>query len=170
MSAKRRPALKFDPTSPAWIGLRLAVISNRYAGALYSEIDDQLDLQRDDVAVMVCLSITTASTAQEIVRYTGRPKNSISRAVSGLEADGFLRRTTHPHDSRAVTLTLTAKGRRMAEQLAGRAARHDARLLADLSGAEQHELIRLLNSLADSSLNLDEAPAESAGARLAEAT
>src|SRR5476649_301275 len=129
MPVERRATLKFDPASSVWIGLRLVVISNRYVTSLYSQIDDQLGLQRDDVAVLACLSITDATTAQEIVRYTGRPKNSISRAVTGLEAAGLLNRSTDPVDGRAATLALTAKGREAIRQIGQRTAEHDARLI-----------------------------------------
>jgi|SRR5471032_2855192 len=154
MPVERRATLKFDPASSVWIGLRLVVISNRYVTSLYSQIDDQLGLQRDDVAVLACLSITDATTAQEIVRYTGRPKNSVSRAVTGLEASGFLSRAIHPHDGRAATLAVTAKGRRAVKLIGSRAAEHDGRMMADLNEHERQELTRLLNIIGDSSLKL----------------
>jgi DNA-binding MarR family transcriptional regulator len=153
--AKRSPALRFDADSTRWIGLRLAVISNRYNASLYAEVGHELGLQRDDVAVLACLEITQATTAQEIVRYTGRPKNSISRAVTGLEDVGFLNRSTHPSDGRAATLGLTAKGREAVRQISQRTAEHDARLIAKLGERDQRELARLLNLLGDASFGLD---------------
>ena len=154
MPAKRRPTLKFDPASSAWIGLRLSVVSNRYMNALYAEIERQQNLLRDDVAVIACLSITTATTAQEIVRYTGRPKNSISRAVTGLEEAGLLRRSTHPDDSRAASLALTASGRRAFKQISRHSAEHDARLIANLNEDERRAFARLLNIISDPALSL----------------
>jgi DNA-binding MarR family transcriptional regulator len=153
--AKRSPTLRFDADSTQWIGLRLAVISNRYNASLYAEVDRELGLQRDDVAVLACLEITQATTAQEIVRYTGRPKNSISRAVTGLEEAGFLSRSTHPNDGRAATLGLTAKGRGAVRQISLHTAEHDARLIAKLSERDQRELARLLNVLGDRSFSMD---------------
>jgi DNA-binding MarR family transcriptional regulator len=153
--AKRSPPLRFDADSTQWIGLRLAVISNRYNASLYAEVDRELGLQRDDVAVLACLEITLATTAQEIVRYTGRPKNSISRAVTALEEAGFLNRSTHPNDGRAATLGLTAEGREAVSQIGQLTAEHDARLTAKLSEGEKRELTRLLNVLGGSSFSLD---------------
>jgi len=153
--AKRGSSLRFDADSIQWIGLRLAVISNRYNASLYAEVDRELQLQRDDVAVLACLEITAATTAQEIVRYTGRPKNSVSRAVTGLEAKGFLTRSTHPNDGRAATLSLTAVGQKTVSQIRQCTAEHDARLMAKLCERDQRALTRLLNLLADSSQSLE---------------
>src|SRR5260370_17925166 len=111
MPATKRATRRFDPQSTDWIGLRLAVLSNRYVGSLYPEIVRSQELQRDDVAVLICLSITDATTAQDIVRYTGRPKNSISRSVAGLEKRGLLSRTAHPQAGRAPSLAFTAPAR-----------------------------------------------------------
>jgi DNA-binding MarR family transcriptional regulator len=112
-------------------------------------------LQRDDVAVIVCLSITSATTAAEIVRYTGRPKNSISRSVMGLEEAGLLTRSSHPEDGRAAGLALTAQGRRIFKQISGRFAEHDKRLIAGMNEHERREFTRLLNIVSDSSASWD---------------
>ena len=149
MSSKKPTALKFDPQSLDWIGLRLVVVANRYVNSLYPEIERHHGLQRDVVALLVCLSITKAATAQEVVRYTGRPKNSISRAVNGLEQAGLLSRSTHPLDGRAASLALTAKGRRTATLIGERAAEHDARMLAKLNQEDRREFTRLLNIMSD---------------------
>ena len=95
---KQRSALQFDPDSLAWIGLRLTVVSSRYMGPINAVLEQNQGLSRDDVTVAICLSITNATSAQEIVRYTGRPKNSVSRAVASLEERGFLRRYSDASD------------------------------------------------------------------------
>ena len=111
-------ALRFDPASLAWIGLRLTVLSSRYMAPINAELERKRGLSRDDVTVTLCLSITNAGSAQEIVRYTGRPKNSVSRAVTSLEARGFLRRSTDAADRRSSRLVLTARGRRLFDDIA----------------------------------------------------
>jgi DNA-binding MarR family transcriptional regulator len=79
------------------------------------ELERKYRLLRDDAAVINCISITGATTAQEIVRHTRRPKNSISRAVAKLEAEGILRRKARLRDGRASTLT--PRGKRLFSQL-----------------------------------------------------
>ena len=74
-----------------WIGLRISVVSNRYTAPLYAEIERRYGLLRDEAAVLVAIANDEGSNAQEIVQHTGRPKNTISRAVRKLEADGRIR-------------------------------------------------------------------------------
>ncbi len=152
-SAPTRPALRFDPESLAWIGLRLTVLSSRYMGPVTARLERDRGLSRDDVTVTICLSITNATTAQEIVRYTGRPKNSVSRAVAGLEDRGFLRRNADASDRRASTLSLTVRGRRLFERIADCFQERDGLMLRPLSAPEQRTFNRLLNKIATPSAN-----------------
>lgn len=152
-SAPKRPALRFDPASLAWIGLRLTVLSSRYMAPITALLERDLGLSRDDVTVAICLSITNATTAQEIVRYTGRPKNSVSRAVAGLEDRGFLRRHTDASDRRSSRLSLTARGRRLFVRIAARFEERDRLMLVPLSRPEQRTFNRLLNKIARPSAN-----------------
>lgn len=144
---KRPSALRFDPSSLEWIGLRLTVVSSRYMAPINTALEQELGLSRDDVTVTICLSITNAASAQEIVRYTGRPKNSVSRAVANLEKRGLLRRHTDASDRRSSTLSLTARGRRLFDQIAARFVQRDNLLLDPLSEQEKRSFNRLLNKM-----------------------
>jgi DNA-binding MarR family transcriptional regulator len=151
MISRKRTTLRFDPSSSAWIGLRVTVVSNRYVYPLYAELERKHKLLRDDVAVINCLTITSATTAQEIVRYTGRPKNSISRAVAKLEAQGVLLRKAHLRDGRASTLHLTSRGKKLFAQIEHFFAELDQRLIEVLSEKEKKEFNRLLNKISEAS-------------------
>jgi DNA-binding MarR family transcriptional regulator len=148
---RKRTTLKFDPESSAWIGLRVTVVSNRYLYPLNAELERKYKLLRDDVAVINCLSITSATTAQEIVRYTGRPKNSISRAVAKLEAENVLRRKAHLRDGRASALHLTSRGKKLFSQIKHFFAELDRRLVEVLSEKEKNEFNRLLTKISEAS-------------------
>jgi DNA-binding MarR family transcriptional regulator len=147
----REPALRFDPASPAWIGLRLTVLSSRYMAPLTAALAQAHGLTRDDVTVTVCLSITNARSAQEIVRYTGRPKNSVSRAVASLERRGVLSRQGDPADGRSSRLALTARGRRLFEEIAACFVQRDRLMMAALSATERRTFSRLLSRIAEAS-------------------
>jgi DNA-binding MarR family transcriptional regulator len=152
-SMPKPPALKFDPASLAWIGLRLTVLSSRYMAPVTAMLEREQNLSRDDVTVTICLSITNATSAQEIVRYTGRPKNSVSRAVSGLEERGFLRRRTDASDRRSATLVLTAQGVRLFGRIAACFRERDRLMLGPLSAQERRDFNRLLNKITVPSAN-----------------
>lgn len=146
-SGPKRPALRFDPASLVWIGLRLTVLSSRYMAPVTALLERDQGLSRDDVTVTICLSITNATTAQEIVRYTGRPKNSVSRAVAGLEVRGILRRHTDASDRRSSTLSLTAHGRRLFGRIAACFQARDSLMLGPLSPQERRDFNFLLNKI-----------------------
>jgi DNA-binding MarR family transcriptional regulator len=131
-----------------WIGLRLLQITNRYLAPVHATIEDRYGLTRDDVAVIVHLSSGSA-TAQEIVRHTGRPKNSMSRSVVSLEQRGFIRRRPHPQDGRAAVLELTAKGRKLPAVLADAFGAADNRLLEGLTDRERAAFVRLVVKMSD---------------------
>ncbi|MDP3172881.1 MAG: MarR family transcriptional regulator [Phenylobacterium sp.] len=145
-------ALKFDPRSTQWLGMRLIVLASRYMQPLYAEIERRHALLRDESAVVTCLSITTAVTAQQIVRYTGRPKNSISRAVTALEARGLLSRSAHPDDSRASHLRLTEAGAQLFTDIRADFAAADTRMLGVLSDEEQRQFGHLLSRVSEASV------------------
>jgi DNA-binding MarR family transcriptional regulator len=145
--SKRQSALRFDPDSLEWIGLRLTVVSSRYMAPINTALEREQGLSRDDVTVTVCLSITNATSAQEIVRYTGRPKNSVSRAVAILEERGFLRRYTDARDRRSAKLSLTPRGRRLVDHIADRFVQRDSLMLHPLSEQERRSFNRLLNKI-----------------------
>ncbi|MDP1962896.1 MAG: MarR family transcriptional regulator [Reyranella sp.] len=147
----KRPALQFDPNSLLWIGLRLTVLSTRYMSPVNALLEHDRGLSRDDVTVTVCLSITNATSAQEIVRYTGRPKNSVSRSVTSLEERGFLRRYSDARDRRSSKLSLTARGQRLFDLIAACFVERDGLLLDPLSQQERRDFNRLLNKIATSS-------------------
>jgi DNA-binding MarR family transcriptional regulator len=127
----------------AWLGLHLLVITNRYLQSIYDDIERRHSLLRDDVAVILCLSITTATTAQQIARYTGRPKNSISRSVTTLAERHLVHRQPHPVDGRAIALQLTAAGKRIFRDINGDFAARDTKLLDPLTTNERRQFIEL---------------------------
>ena len=133
-----------ESKSLKWIGLRVSVLANRYTYPLYANIEQRHGLLRDEAAVVVSLSLFDGPTAQEIVRYTGRPKQSISRAVGKLETDGAIERYDHSKDGRASRLCLTKKGRAMFAAIKGYYAERDKRMLALLSESDRQNFNRIL--------------------------
>jgi DNA-binding MarR family transcriptional regulator len=71
---------------------------------------------------------------------------SVTNAVSRLEQDGLVARGPHPRDGRAVLVTLTPKGRRLAERATSLL---NASVFADpgVSGRRVETLVRVLRDL-----------------------
>jgi DNA-binding MarR family transcriptional regulator len=143
---------KGDPVptpSMSWTGLRLSAVANRYTYPLYAEIEQTHGLLRDEVVVVVMVGSGRASTAVEVVAYTGRPKNGISRAVRKLEAEGLLRREAHDRDGRLANLHLERRGEQIYGLIVGYFEARDRKMLAELDEGDRRTLKRILNIISD---------------------
>jgi MarR family transcriptional regulator, temperature-dependent positive regulator of motility len=129
------------------IGYRVSYLANFYSGPIYRELEATDGLSRPDVIVIVCLAHCRSLTAQDISNMTGRPKNSLSRAVHKLLARGLITRIAAPQDPRQAQLDLTPAGRATFDAFMPRFIEREARMLAPLTAAERREFDRLLGKL-----------------------
>ena len=111
------------------------------------------DLRPSQVAVLLRLEKNGPATVSSLARSEGMRPQSMSAAISALEAAGLVRGAPDPDDGRQTIMSLTDTCR---ERLrAGRAARQDwlSRTIATrLSPREQQELagaVRLLKRLVE---------------------
>lgn len=88
-----------------------------------------------------------AMTARDICRITHMDKTKVSRAVAGLEADGFLTRAPSPQDRRAEILSLTTAGQAAFDDLGQQAIGYDRALRAELGPELAGQLDALLRRL-----------------------
>ena len=135
-----------DPSVPT--AYRLNYVANRFTAALYAEIAQRSGLDRARFVAMLCLSRAGEATAQEIADATHRPKNSLSRAIRQLEADGLVERETDPADARRQPMRLTRHGERVLADTLPIAQEHERRMLAPLSASEVATLDALVLKIA----------------------
>jgi DNA-binding MarR family transcriptional regulator len=74
-------------------------------------------------------------------------KSTASRVVATLERKGYVARTTHPRDGRAVLLTATAAGRRLVERIRGDLIEEKKRLLAEFPEEVRESAAELIQRL-----------------------
>lgn len=72
---------------------------------------------------------------------------SLTRIVRGLEGDGLLRRQVHATDKRRLRISITAKGRRLVEQIAPEMAQRWRTLHAEIGPDRVHALQSQLDDL-----------------------
>ena len=84
-----------------------------------------------------------------MVQLTGIPKNTISRAVAKLLAEGLIEREAHGADRRKALLRVTRAGRKAYQAMLPQFVERQERMLAVLDKAEVKELDRLLNKLVE---------------------
>lgn len=105
--------LRLDtPTgSPDQLIYWISYLANHFTIPAYRDIAAQLDLTRHEALILLSLgSLQDGLTAGDIATLSGRPKNSISRAVASLEARKMIRRRAHATDKRQQLLTMTPTG------------------------------------------------------------
>lgn len=126
---------------------RISFLANFFAASVYRQVAALHGLARSEFVVIFCLSRLGELTAQDVCDITGRPKNSVSRAVNALLERGYVTRRVDELDARRARLTLTSAGQKLyAAALPLFEAREEA-MLAPLNAREREQLDRLLAKL-----------------------
>jgi DNA-binding MarR family transcriptional regulator len=129
----------------AW---RLNHIASFYAVPFYLALEQRIGISRPEYVILFCVMHHPGITAQEIVGATGRPKNSISFAVTRLEKKGLIVRRPSQADSRRMELRATTPGRAIYRRILPFLRERERRLLAPLSEEERQRLDSLLMKIA----------------------
>ncbi|MEM8589187.1 MAG: MarR family transcriptional regulator [Pseudomonadota bacterium] len=130
--------------SPAW---RVNFLANFFTGPIYAELQCRFGLSRPGFVILFSLSQQAGLVARDVGMVTGLPKNSISRAVTELEAKGLITRDTDTVDKRAKPLALTTAGRALLEDVVPLFKQRQSNMLAPLNAEEAAEFDRLITKI-----------------------
>jgi len=103
----------------------------------------------DQFVLLACLAEQEAITQQELARRASSDPSTIRPMLVLLEGRGLVTRARHPNDSRARTVTLTAKGRRLFERLWETSEPIRLQMLSGFSADEARLLVGCLRRLID---------------------
>ncbi|MEM7751541.1 MAG: MarR family winged helix-turn-helix transcriptional regulator [Pseudomonadota bacterium] len=126
---------------------RISYLANRLVLPIYDEIKREFGLSRGEYLLLFCLSHVDDLTAQDVADVTGRPRNSISRAVHRMLNEKYLTRSPHPTDGRQVLLRITPKGQRIHGKIIPLFQARERAILSALSTEERKQLDHLLSKL-----------------------
>jgi DNA-binding MarR family transcriptional regulator len=126
---------------------RMSYLTNAVIVPTYDEVRRDFGVIRAEYHLLMCLAHYPTLSAQDVSRLTRRPRNSISRAVHRMLAEGYLDRAPDPDDGRQSLLTITPAGRALHEKIAARLAARQEEILAPLSVSERRQLDRILERL-----------------------
>lgn len=106
-----------------------------------------------DVSVSQCFALEVVVrddglTLNELAAELYLDKSTASRLVDGLERKGYVARTPHPRDRRAVRLEATGEGRDLLARIRGSILAEERELLAGLDPEVRRALPRLISRLA----------------------
>jgi len=128
-------------------GYRIAVLSNWYRGPGYKAIEKKFGITEPECSALFCVGHSDHLTATDVCNITGRPKNSISRAISILIGKRLLERTEDDIDARKKRLTLTPLGRSLYEKTVPIFLRFEHNIVQPLTPSELSDLDRLLSKM-----------------------
>ena len=114
----------------------------------YAAIKRDFGIIRGEYLLLVCLSHYPVLTAQDVSRLTGRPRNTISRAVNRMLKEGFFKRAQDPSDGRQAKLTITDKGHKLHLEVVEYLIDRQEKILEVLNQQERTQLRSLMRKLA----------------------
>ncbi len=141
----RTAMLESNAVTFAW---RLNYIASFYAVPFYLALEQRIGISRPEYVILFCVINRPGVTAGEIVASTGRPKNSISFAVTRLEKKGLIARRPNRADSRRMELRATGPGRVLYRRILPFLQERERCMLAPLSSEERERFGSLLMKIA----------------------
>lgn len=134
---------------------RISYLANAIVIPGYDAVKREFGIIRGEYLLLLCLSHFPVLTAQDVARMTRRPRNSISRAVHRMLAEGYIRRAPDPDDGRQARLSITPVGRALHRKIAALICRRQEEVLGALSEDERGTLAALLRKAARHTASLD---------------
>jgi DNA-binding MarR family transcriptional regulator len=125
---------------------------NRARNTLLMEMDAALkgmDITGQQMGIVMALTRGLATTPYELSKLLGIDTGLMTRMLDKLEAHGLLTRSRSTEDRRVVNLTLTKKGKKVAERIPEVAPKVLNHRLKHFSKAEFAEFRRLLAKFTD---------------------
>jgi len=126
----------------------LSYVTSAIIVPTYDDISREFGIIRAEYLLLLCLSHFPALTAQDVSRLTGRPRNSISRAVNRMLDEGYIGRKPDPDDGRRSKLTITPRGRQLHNKVASHMKLQQDKVLSALTLSERQTLEKLLKKTA----------------------
>jgi DNA-binding MarR family transcriptional regulator len=126
---------------------RLNILAQRASQGLLAIYSARFDLDIPQWRILANLASRGELTAQAISAITFSHKSTISRAVAALEARRLIERVEDSGDRRAFVLRLTAKGRKLFDELLPLVLGFEKYLISKLSLDERKGLLKGLAAL-----------------------
>lgn len=128
-------------------GYRLAVLANWYRGPGYKTIEEAHGISEPECSVLFCIGHSPDLTATDICHITGRPKNTMSRAIHFLRRKKLLVREGDPQDARRKLLRLTPEGQVLYRRTIPVFLATEQKIIGGLTPSELSDLDRLLTKM-----------------------
>ena len=125
----------------------LSFVTSAIIEPAYDAVQRDFGIIRAEYMLLLCLSHYPVLSAREVSLLTGRPKNSISRAVHRMLALGHIERAPDPSDGRQARLTITPPGRELHTKIVAGVLARQEQILSGLEPYEREMLAALLTKV-----------------------
>ena len=134
--------------NPCPFTFRINYLALLYNTPLYDWVQNAYGLLRPEYVVLYSLTLVEGSSARDISRTSGFPKNTLSRAIKRLELMGLIEaRNKVPGGGRRQALRLSAKGWSMINETRPVFEAQENRMLEALSDGERQILSELMSKV-----------------------
>lgn len=138
------PGPELGETLDGYVTVRIVQLAEVISRGAAQVFERRFGVKNTELRILVQLGGREGLAVNELARRTHVDKGWISRSLRALEKRGLVTRASHPTDTRASLVTLTAEGRRLVTRFAPVARARNERLL---DGLDRHEVHRLLDAL-----------------------
>ncbi|MDP5219814.1 MarR family transcriptional regulator [Ruegeria sp. 2205SS24-7] len=135
---------------------RITYLAGSIAGPAYDAIKRDFGIIRAEFVLLACLSHFDEMKAQDIADISRRPRNTVSRAVHRMVAEGYIERSPDAADGRQALLMITPAGRALQDEAAQYLKTRQDKVLAALSADDRKAFSDLLLKLAINASKLDD--------------
>lgn len=132
----------------AHLGFWLRTVSNTVSHAFAAKLDAK-GVTVAEWVVMRALYDRDPTPPSRLADEIGMTRGAITKLVDRLIAKSLIIRHANPHDGRAQTLSLTARGKKLVPELAALADQNDREFFDCLSEAERHSLEQVLKRMVE---------------------
>ena len=139
-----------NPVQLGWLGGTLGYNLRRAQTAsfqAFTELTGDTGLRPGRYALLQLIGDNPGIGQTALSTAVGRDKSTLTPLLADLERRGLIVRQPDPLDRRGRRISLTKAGQAKLDQLAGCAARHEARLNAVLKPKQREQLLALLRQL-----------------------
>lgn len=126
---------------------RLSVLTNRISSLIARAYTERFGITIPQWRIIAVLGEQGGITATEVASRTAMDKVAVSRAVAGLVKSRHVRRAASQRDGRIANLSLTAKGRRVYDEITPLALGYEEAVLDPLDPRERDLLDGIMRKL-----------------------
>ena len=154
---KQAPAAHAAPTRPEgdyfisdFIPYLVNRVANKFNQGFIRDVKARKVITISQWRVIAVLQARPNSSLNEIVQHVTIDQPTLSRIIDQLIERGLVTRTPRPDDGRYVSISLTAEGEKLFDDIWPLTAKHTKRGTSNLSAPEQAQLVTLLRKMAAS--------------------